>query len=62
MYLDPTLNAIEAKRRIADAQSIATAERLVRGTSLRREGHGALAAILAAFRRPAAPARPKPAL
>ena len=33
MYLNPTLNAIEAKRRIADAQSIATAERLVRGTS-----------------------------
>ena len=36
MTPDPTLNSIEAKRRIADAQSIAAAERLVRGTSLRR--------------------------
>jgi hypothetical protein len=62
MFLDPTLNAIEAKRRIADAQSIATAERLVRGSSPRREGHGVLAAIVAPFRRPAAPQRPKPAV
>ena len=38
MMPDPTFNAIEAKRRIADAQAIATAERLVRGTSLRPDG------------------------
>jgi hypothetical protein len=62
MTPDPTFNYFEAKRRIADAHSIATAERLVRGTSGRRNGRGALSSIFAPFRRLATAPRPKPAV
>jgi hypothetical protein len=62
MTPDPTFNFFEAKRRIADAQSIATAERLVRGTSARPDRHGPVSAIAASFRKLAAAPRPKPAI
>jgi hypothetical protein len=62
MTPDPTFNYFEAKRRIADAHSIAAAERLVHGTAARRDGHGVLSAIVAPFRRLAAAPRPKPAV
>ncbi len=62
MTPDPTLNFIEAKRRIADAQSIAAAERLVRGTHGRPPGHGPVSAVVASFRRLAPAPRPKAAI
>ncbi len=58
MMPDPTFTFSEANRRIADARTLAAAERLARGTSVRPEHHGVASTIAAAVRR-LAPA-PKP--
>jgi hypothetical protein len=60
MMPDPTFNLFEANRRIADAQAIAAAERLVRGTSDRPDRHGLASTFAAAVRRlaPASKASP----
>ena len=51
MMPDPTFNFSEANRRIADAQALAAAERLVRGTSDRPDRHGVVSTLATAFRR-----------
>ena len=51
MMPDPTFTFSEANRRIADAQALATAERLVRGTSDRPDHHGVVSTVAATFRR-----------
>jgi hypothetical protein len=61
MTPDPNFTFSEAKRRIADAQAYAAAERLARGTSVRPDGHGPVTAIVASFRKLTAAPRPKPA-
>ena len=58
MTPDPTFNYFEANRRIADAQALAAAERLVRGTSGRPDRHGVVSTIAAAFRRLAPTSKP----
>jgi hypothetical protein len=58
MLPDPTFNAFEANRRIADAQALAAAERLVRGTSRRPARHGVVATLTGAFRRLAPASKP----
>ena len=45
MMPDPTFNFSEANRRIADAQALAAAERLVRGTSDRPDRHGVVSTL-----------------
>jgi hypothetical protein len=58
MTPDPTFNYFEANRRIADAQALAAAERLVRGTSDVTDRHGVLSTLAAAFRRLTPAAKP----
>jgi hypothetical protein len=60
MLPDPTFSSFETRRRIADAQSIAAAERLVHG-SARHQGQGALAAMSGAVRRLFAASTPRTA-
>jgi hypothetical protein len=58
MMPDPTFNAFEANRRIADAQALAAAERLVRGTSDRPDRRGVVSTIATAIRRLAPASKP----
>ena len=50
MMPDPTFTHSEANRRIADAQALASAERLVRGTSDRPDRHGVISTLATAVR------------
>jgi hypothetical protein len=58
MTPDPTFNYFEANRRIADAQALAAAERLARGTSEGTVRHGVLSTLAATFRRLTPAAKP----
>lgn len=58
MMPDPTFKFSEANRRIADAQAVAAAERLVRGTPDRPDRRGLVSTLRAAFRRRAPSSKP----